>query len=119
MRSNTENMEQFIRDHECLHMPIMLDIGLHKLADRNHPKGNQKRYLKCYVGDFDITKFVAETTNLPFSEAKDSPGCVIIHGCGMDMGLALINRINAHLGCKAFSEDYNYLGKWSKGKYCA
>ena len=27
MRSNTENMEQFIRDHECLHMPIMLDIG--------------------------------------------------------------------------------------------
>lgn len=118
MKCDSTEFKQFINDHS-LAMPVTVNIGLHKVVDRLDPQGNHKRYLKVYSGDFDITKFIADATGLTMSNAKDTNGCIIIHGSGMDMGLALIMSVNRHLGCKALNEEYNYLGKWSRGKYCA
>lgn len=121
---NTENIISFIKSHN-LSSPIKLQIGLHKLANRLASDGNQKRYFKVYAKcdnyAYDITKFVSESTGLSYSLAKDTYGCVIISGCGMDMAFQLISLLNQSVyeyGVDLFDTDtYEYLGKWSHGKY--
>lgn len=91
--------------------PIKLEIGLAKIDYRNC----QTRYFRVYINGHDVTQMIANAVNLKLSKAKRTNNCLIVHGCGMDMGLALQDRVyraayqyNSNLFDK---DDYIYLGR--------
>lgn len=102
---------------------IMLSIGLDKLANRLSPSGNQVRYLRCFLDNHEVTGMVASLCGFKLSKARDTYGCIIVHGCGMDMGHYIQDRVHSYAfqnGEKElFSDsDYHYIGKKGKdGKY--
>ncbi len=73
--------------------PIKLGLKLEKVVYDRNRQGNDARYFSVYVGVANITQMVAEAVNLKLSKAKDTRGCLIIHGSGMDMGFALQSRV--------------------------
>lgn len=91
--------------------PIKLQIGLVKLINT----GTQKRYFRVYIDGHDVTQMVANAVGLKLSKAKDTYNCLIIKGCGMDMGFALQCRVSKHsyqYNPNLFDkDDYIYLGK--------
>lgn len=96
---------------------IQLEIGLDKITNRYHPDGNQSRYFHVFVDGKDVTKEIAELAGLTMSVT----GSLIVHGCGMDMGFWLQNRVYQRACMKGhpnlFDPDhYKYLGK--RRGYC-
>lgn len=114
----------WVKDHN-LEEGIQLSIGLDKLANKNHPMGKQSRYFRCFINGADVTGMVASLCDLPVSRARGSYGCLIVHGCGMDMGFYLQDKVysrayqngepkmfdnaNYHfLGCRKRNGTYPY-----------
>ncbi len=110
----------FITDKNIT-QPIQLEIGLDKVVYDKRRCGNDARYLTVKIGGENVTQMVAEAVNLKVSKAQSAYGSLIIHGSGMDMGLALQDRIYS-AACRAgypdmFDRDvYKYLGKKNKEK---
>lgn len=103
-------------------MPIQLEIGLDKLANQYSPTGNQSRYMRVKIQGKDVTEMVADMINLKISHAKDTDGCLIIHGCGMDMAYNIQYNVYKQAYILGFPEmfdecNYKYLGKKTKGSY--
>ena len=102
--------------------PIKLGIGLHRVSyDRDHC-GNDARYMKVYIEGKGVTQMVAEATNLGMSNAKDTKGCLIIHGSGIDIAFALQNRVSQKAIQAGYAQmfdrgGYEYLGRYKNGKY--
>ncbi|MGN0414433.1 MAG: hypothetical protein ACI4FX_02950 [Agathobacter sp.] len=97
---------------------IQLEIGLDKIANRNHPDGNQSRYFHVFVDGKDVTKEIAEFAGLRMSVS----GSLIVHGCGMDMAFWLQHRVYQRACMKGhpdlFDPDlYKYLGRRRGGRY--
>lgn len=73
--------------------PIKLEIELNKIAYDRNGCGNDARYFKVFINGKDVTTMVAAAVNLKMSYARNSYGCLIIHGSGMDMGFALQDKM--------------------------
>lgn len=103
--------------------PVQLEIGLDKIVHDRTGRGNEARYLSVRINGKDVTRMVAEATGLRVSLAKDTLGCLIIHGCGMDMGFALQDRMYRAASQEGYPDMfdrgiYQYLGKRGRyGKY--
>ena len=99
-----------------IQQPIKLEIVLVKTVLDKAGNGNDARYFKVCIGGMNVTQMIAEATNLKLSKARNSYGCVIVHGSGMDMGFALQERMYRY-ACQAGypkmfdMNDYIYLGK--------
>ena len=102
---------------------VQLSIGLDKIANKLSPNGNQSRYLRCFLDGHEVTGMVASLCGFKTSNAKDTKGCIIVHGCGMDMGFYVQDRVYSYAfrngGKEMFSSsNYNYIGKKMRnGKY--
>lgn len=101
--------------------PIQLEIGLDKVVYSPYD-GKDTRYLRVFINGKDVTTMVANATHHKISYARDTYGCLIIHGSNMDMGFALQDRmyraayIAGHKNM--FDRDlYTYIGKRNHGKY--
>jgi len=68
--------------------PYRLSIKLCKVGN-----GGMTRYMRVYREDGEITQMIANITGWKVSKAKDTYGCVIVHGCGMDMAFHLVNTV--------------------------
>lgn len=55
------------------------------LKDKNHPDGDQKRYLKLFVIGKDKYPMNITRTTAELLEWEYKDECIIAHGCGMDM----------------------------------
>ena len=97
---------------------IRLSIGLDKLANRK-----QTRYFRCFLNEQEVTGMVASLCGFTTSNAKDTRGCIIVHGCGMDMGFYVQSKVYScafENGEKEMFDksNYNYIGKRMRnGKY--
>ena len=91
MRSKFENLINFIENND-IPTPISIEMTILALADKYHPQGNQKRYVKCELNGFNISPAIAELTGLYLSKDKRYFNSVIIKGCGMDMLLDLQHK---------------------------
>ena len=50
--------------------------------------------MRVYVCEgVEVTNFVARILGYKISNAKDTYGCMIVHGCGMDMCFHVVNRL--------------------------
>lgn len=112
---------EYIKENN-IETPVKLEIGLDAIKDRSNPEGNQKRYFHVFIDGTDVTKMVADFAGLHFSNAKDTNGSLIVHGCGMDMGLALQQRVYKRASAFGYpemfsSDDYRYLGCRIRGIY--
>lgn len=102
---------------------IRLSIGLDKIANKLSPNGNQSRYLRCFLDGHEVTGMVASLCGFTTSNAKDTRGCIIVHGCGMDMGFYVQSKVYScafENGEKEMFDksNYNYIGKRMRnGKY--
>lgn len=102
---------------------IKLSIGLDKLANVNHPQGKQSRYLRCFINGAEVTGMVASLCNFPISKARDTYGCLIVHGCGMDMGWFVQSEVYSRAFQNGEKEMfdmgyYHFLGRRKRnGKY--
>ena len=90
--------------------PIKLEIGLVKVSS-----DRMTRYFRVKINGFDVTQMIANATEKKLSKAKTTDGCLIIKGCGMDMGFALQNSVSRRaeqLGFDIFHpSEYIYLGR--------
>lgn len=94
-----------------IQMPVKLEIGLEREV-----KGTNTRYFKIFINRQDVTTMVAGAINGKLSKAKDTYNCLIVHGCGMDMGEAVQSAVYiaaVQAGYKDMFEKtaYKYLGK--------
>lgn len=87
-----------------LNTPVKPYLMIETLRGRNDPNGNQRRYFKIYIEKdktlIDITKMCADAGGFHYS----TNGCAIVHGCGMDMGFYLVDRVRYSL-CSAGFEN--------------
>lgn len=90
--------------------PIKLELGLVKVSS-----DRMTRYLRVKIKGYDVTQMIANATEKRISKAKTTNGCLIVKGCGMDMGFALQDNVYhraKRLGYDIFHpSDYVYLGK--------
>ena len=109
-RESVKSLAQILLDSN-IDKPIRLNIGLRKVS-----RDGMSRYMRVYLGNRDITKLVIGALDGKMSKAKDSYGCIIIKGTGMDMGYYLLERIDNALSYCGFNnlinrKEYNYLGR--------
>lgn len=110
-------LENFIRN-KGIKTPVVFEIGLDRLSNRNDPRGNQLRYFRFFINGMDVTGMVANALGTKVSKAKDTYGCIIRKGCGMDIALGTIWALRkTTTDQNLYAEDYKYLGKKVKGKY--
>ena len=84
-----EALARYITMHRTDANPYRLYICIHKV-------GNQgtSRYMRVYVCEgVEVTNFVATILGYKISNAKDTYGCMIVHGCGMDMCFHVVNTL--------------------------
>ena len=119
MRTKNELFQWVI--NSGLQRPVRCSIGLHKIA-----KSGTVRYLRVFINGKDITEAVADATGYAISRARDTNGCIIVHGCGTDAGVDVVYLLNRSVhgtpfeikGCPLFERsDYTYLGRYRNGKY--
>lgn len=102
---------------------IRLSIGLDKIANKTSATGNQSRYFRCFINGQEVTGMVASLCGFKLSKARDTKGCIIVHGSGMDIGYYVQYKVYSYAfrnGEKdMFDEsDYNYIGRRKKnGEY--
>lgn len=101
--------------------PVRLEIGLDKVIYDRYC-GNDSRYFRIMINGKDVTGLVAEATGLKMSWARDSYGCLIIHGSNMDMGFAMQDKMYRAAYIAGYpdmfdSGFYTYIGKRNHGKY--
>ena len=107
------NLENWIINMK-IPKPVIFEVGLDKVNYR----GTNTRYLRYFIQGQDVTSMVANAIGGKLSNAKDTYGCLIRHGCGMDIALSVIWDLNSKAETKGiFSENYKYLGKKVNGKY--
>lgn len=96
--------------------PVRCSIGLHKVSG-----DGMTRYFRVYIEGHDVTTMAAKAIGLTVSKAKDSYGCVIIHGCGSDMALEIQHRLYRaafeKYGDMFDINSYDYIGRYNRGKY--
>ena len=107
-----QRLVHFIQNNH-IETPVKLEIELIKLANRYSGTGNQSRYFRVSIGGKDLTQTIANIAGLKLSKARDTNGCLIIHGSGMDMGFALQDKIRRR-ACQEgypdlFADDYIYV----------
>lgn len=73
--------------------PVTLEIKMVKVRYDRNRQGRDTRYMKVYARGSDITQMCADILGRKLSEARDTYGCIIVHGSGMDMCYDLANRI--------------------------
>ena len=105
-----------------IEQPIKLELALDKIVYDSKGCGNDARYFQVYIGGCNVTQMVAEATKLKLSKARDSYGCLIAHGSGMDMGLFVQDRMYRAAYQAGYpnmfdKDDYIYLGKKRGNKY--
>lgn len=71
--------------------PFKIGLSLEALKNRMDRNGKQKRFFKVFAGKDDITASMAVLTNENLSNARDTKDTFIVTGCGMDMGIDLLN----------------------------
>lgn len=73
---------------------------------------------EVFLNEHEVTRMVADALDSKVSTAKDTYGCIIRHGCGMDIALGTIWSLQKTVKEPNFySTEYKYLGKKKKGKY--
>ena len=110
-----------IAEENNVELPIRLKIGMDKYVPDSTRQGNEKRYLRCFVGKEDVGYLISIITNKKLSEAVNTKGCVIVHGCGMDMAFALQASAYSRAAIAGYSNlfdmnEYTYLGKRIRGR---
>ena len=76
------------------------------------------RYMHFYIGEHDVTGMIANVCNYKLSQARNSYGSLIVHGCGMDMAFSVITNIKSKSAFPdVYSESSDYLGKKKRSKY--
>ena len=116
---NLDPLQNYVKYHYKGEFPIKLEIKLEKIADKWNKDGDQRRYFRCYIDGTEVTMAVAEVLNRTISKAKDTNGCMIVHGCGMDMAHWIQNEIWSRFSYAGYKEmfdanEYKYLG-YSRG----
>ena len=107
------NLENWILNMK-IPTPVVFEVGL----DKVNLSGTNTRYLRYFIQGQDVTGLVANALGSKLSTARDTYGCLIRHGCGMDIALGVIWDLNDKVETKGlFSENYKYLGKKVRGKY--
>ena len=105
------NLVNWINSQGSIETPIRLEIGLVKIGNQG-----MTRYLKIFINGNNVTQMVGTALNLKFSKAKTTNGCVIVKGCGMDMGFWLQRRLYDKARSEGFGymfdpDNYKYLGR--------
>ena len=72
---------------------VSLKLFLEKITKDKHGNGNDSRYFRCFINGHDVSQMIAVFINRKFSRAKNTYGCVIVHGVGMDMAFSLQNTV--------------------------
>lgn len=85
-----EVFDTFLRfaEEQGLTVPFKFGVRLCKVA-----KDGTVRYLRLYIGTLEVTGMVANILGKKVSRAKDTYGCLIVHGCGMDMAFAVVDSL--------------------------
>jgi hypothetical protein len=68
--------------------PVQLELSIEKFANQN-----MTRYMRAYINNRDVTGMVADLGDFKKSKARDTMGCMIVHGIGMDMYFKVQNDI--------------------------
>ena len=104
-------LDSFVKNHQM--KEVKFKVGLDKVS----PDG-MTRYMHFYIGEHDVTGMIANVCNYKLSQARNSYGSIIVHGCGMDMAFSVITNIKYKSEFpEVYSEYYDYLGKKKRGKY--
>lgn len=69
--------------------PVMLEMKVEKITN-----DGTTRYIRVKIQGVDVGGLVAIATDKRVSRARKTRGCVIVHGCGMDMLLELQMRVH-------------------------
>lgn len=104
---------QFCKNHK-IKTPIQLEIDMKKWVKDPKRQGNDKRYMRISIQDYDVTGMVANAINMPISKARMTHGTMIVHGSGMDMFFAIQHRVaNAakSAGYPKMFDDNRYIDK--------
>jgi len=96
---------------------IKLEIGIDKVSS-----DGMTRYMTVKIAGQTVTRMVADAIHCKMSKARDTYDCMIVKGCGMDMGFLVQNdlyRAAYQAGYPdMFDKDYyTYLGKKSHNRY--
>ena len=82
--------------------PIKLEIKLKKVASQG-----MSRYMQVFIDGHDVTQMVANAVNMKMSNARDTYGCLIIRGVGMDMAFALQNRVYKYASMAGYPDMFD------------
>lgn len=92
--------------------PVKLKIGIVKVVPDRYRQGKDARYMRVYINDIEVSRMVAEFTNLKVSHSRNAYETVIIHGSGMDMCFALAYAVRSKASYNGypnmFADDYSY-----------
>ena len=92
---------------------VKFRVGIDKVSS-----DGMTRYMHFYIGEHDVTGMIANVCKYKLSQARNSYGSLIVHGCGMDMAFSVITNIKYKSEFpEVYSEYYDYLGKKKRGKY--
>lgn len=86
--------------------PCSLGIKICKVTNQG-----MTRYMRCYVGNIEVSHLVATLVDYRISKSKDCYGAVIVGGCGMDMCFHLQNRVSqvaSRLGMRDLFDSQRY-----------
>lgn len=82
----------WMKEHDLLDKETRLTLSLERIVKDRYGNGNDARYFRCFLNGNDISQMVADFVHMKHSTAKTTNGCVIVHGCGMDMAFYLQNE---------------------------
>ena len=106
-----EKLISWMKSNNMIDKETKLDLRLEKIVKDRYGNGNDSRYFRCFINGNDVSQMLADFVHLKHSTAKATNGCVIVHGCGMDMAFWLQYRVYN----KAVS--LNYLKMFDSDKY--
>lgn len=101
--------------------PVQLEMEMKKFIPDPRKQGHDRRYMRVYINGHDVTAMACNMTACTLSKAKDSYGCLITIGTGMDMFEWLQNTIACYatnMGYKDIFDDqlYKIYKKKKKGE---
>ena len=72
---------------------VCLTFSLDKTVHDRTGSGKEKRFLRCFIGDEDVSRMVADFVGEKASTAKATKGCVIVTGTGFPAPQYLQNLV--------------------------
>ena len=87
---------------EVFPQPIKLEIQLDKVSS-----DGMTRYMTIEIGGHNVTQMVANALNYKVSKARDTYGSMIVKGCGMDMGLDVLERLKYAMEDTEYPDMFN------------